>query len=161
YSGINSLTLNGSRFDSVYNVQSTRAGTPLTINTGGGLRELAAKNTVNVTRTDSNGVKTLQDDVHVNGPTGVTNGSNTSLFVFDNDTPTEQYTIAKGRITIKDPVTINYSNVQSVTLDGAASGDYHIEGAPQGTAVTINLGAGANTFHVTPGAQGSVTLQGG
>ena len=168
YPDTSSVTIKGGAGSNVYDVEDTGAAatnlqtgdgtdtvnvlgttSPLTINTGAG------HDTVNVTHTDSSGKKTLQANVQVNG------GGDTSLVIFDNNNPKSPVTVGPSGVTIGDPVTIGYSNVQVVTLYGPVSGAYDFEGTPPGTLLTVYLGAGPNDITIAPGASGSLSLVGG
>src|SRR5262249_29602381 len=134
YRGISSVTLDGGKFTNVYTVQSTAAGTPVLINTGSG-----SSNTVLVAVSTD-----LNSDVHIDG----TASANTTLRV-DNQAQQQANTYRSGPdgICIGDPVTVGYTNVQAVTLNGAASGIYNATSIPAGTAFRINPGPGPNTFN--------------
>jgi hypothetical protein len=149
-SALGSLSIDGGNGVNVFNILSIAVNTPVTVNTGVGV------NTINVTHTDINGVKTQESDVQVNG-----GGTQTSVAIFDQANPQTPVIVGPSGITIGDPVTIGFSNIQSVSLYGAISGDYSIESTPQGTPIIIYLGAGPNSFHVASEALANLTLSGG
>jgi len=146
---VTSLTVKGGSGDNIYTVSSVAAGIPVTLYTGPG------QDTVKVTHTDSNGNKTQEADVTIYG------GGDTSVVVFDNGSPGGVIKVGAAGQTFDDPVTVHYSNVKAVTLYGPVSGAYDFEGTPAGTAVTVYLGTGSNTFTVAPRAAGNLTLNGG
>jgi hypothetical protein len=155
YSGIGGVTLDGAgdpapRTARNFDVQSTAAGIPVRINTGFG-----SVNQVRIPIRDQDGKKLLQADVTIDGTFSLL----TQVFVYDNNTPLASqntYSIGPTGTTIDDPVTIGYTHVQTVELDGAASGSYDVQGLPAGMTYTINPGPGPNTFNVVPGVQGLI-----
>jgi hypothetical protein len=146
YSNIASLVINGGTGSNTFTVESTAANEPITINTGSG------PNTVDVTP-DTKNLTNLKGNLTVTAPIV----GQTIVHVYDPNNPgkpgkvvKDSYTISAGGLSIGDPVLVNLSNVAALILDGAASANYNIQGAPAGTAVTINPGPGPNTF--TPAA---------
>ncbi len=147
YSNVTGVVINGGASDDVFTVQSTHANIPVSIYASGG------SNTVTVDHTDAQGNKTLGDDVHVFGDTS-SSANHTTLYIDDHANPSTPYVItAAGQTIIGDPITISYSGVQAVTLAGAISGSYDIEGVPAGTTFTLNPGSGTNTFNPAALAQ--------
>jgi hypothetical protein len=148
YSGLAGLTIDGgpgSPFN--YQVQSTASSTPVTLATGAGLSVISV-------------TPDTQDLTSIQGALTVKGGQGATLITLHDEKKSvpDQYTITSATTTIKDPAVINYSNIQALTLDGAASGTYDIESIPQGTIVTINAGAGANTLRIASSVQSGLVL---
>jgi hypothetical protein len=141
YTNIQSLILDGSSFGTdVYTVEGTAAGTQVTLGMGTG------DNQVNVTPSVQN-VQTLGGNLSVVGGAGHTTVTLNDQHVVK----TNSYTIKPDGTTVGDPITVGYSHITALVINGAAGGgNYDIEGLPLGVSVTINPGAGPNTF------QGSV-----
>jgi hypothetical protein len=137
YQNIARLTINAGASSDTFDLESTTAGTPITINTDGGM------NTVNVTPT-SQDLTNLQAAVSVQASTSGT----TSVALNDQQYAGHRsYTIDNQGVHDPDPFTINLTNVADLTLNGAASASYDLQAAPTGTAVTINPGSGPSTFN--------------
>jgi hypothetical protein len=160
YSGVSSVTVNGSSTTPItYDINSTAAGTPLTINAGNG-----ANSFVMTPSTDN--LNNLQGAVTLTAGTG----SNT-LTVDDqaDSTNGDTYTIGVGSVQRTGEAMISYSGVSSVTINGSSSANitYDIDSTAAGTPLTINAGNGANAFVMAPSTefldniQGAVTLMAG
>jgi hypothetical protein len=148
--GAGSVTLNGLRgnllnhddsLKDIYNVESTVAGMPVTLNTG------TSNDTVNVTPS-SQKLSDLGSDLTIRGtstakPTVNIDNSNMPRSLNGQDT----YVITSTWTSFNDPVTVNYSNVRAVNLFGAG-GTYDVQSTDASAPVTINTGLGLNTVNI-------------
>jgi predicted outer membrane repeat protein len=148
YSGLRSLTLNGSSADDLYNIESTALGTATNVNTG------ASNNTVNVSPTDKiladiQGDLTIQGAGHTVANLDDQNDSFSFILVFPNF-----YTVTSSTVSSGFSATIHYSGLSALTLNGDSAEDiYDVESTAAGTPVTINTGAGTSAVNVTQTAQ--------
>ncbi len=157
YAGVGRLTIAGGLIGAhVYSVDSTAAGTPVTINTGSG------DATVEVTPTGKD-LKGLGSNLVVQA---APNSRGTTVTIDNSDgaspsgptlpPPGDRYVIGPSSTTFGDPITVSYANVSAVTLLGGSSGHYAVEGIPPGATYTLDPGVGPNTFDVALGLQGLV-----
>jgi hypothetical protein len=143
YSNVSALTINGGQADNSFVVQSTPAGTPLTINGSTGQRVKTGDPTVNQFTVGSGTVKTIRSPLTLNG-----SGPADTLLVDDSSATTQ------------DVVTVTGTQVGTAALD-------HFFGAGGGltyngiSALTLNLSAAYDDkVHLTPGAVTALLLNG-
>jgi hypothetical protein len=159
YGGVSSVTVNGSSTANItYDINSTAAGTPVTVNAGNG-------NNAFVMTPASQFLDNIQGAVTLNAGTG----SNTLTVDDQSDPYGDTYTISDGSVQRTAEALISYIGISSVAVNGsnAANITYDINSTAAGTPVTVNAGNGANTFVMTPASQfldniqGAVTLDAG
>ena len=149
YSGIAGLTLNGQSSGNTYNIDST--STPVTINGGAG------DDTFNI---GGGNLDALAGAVTVVGGGGTNQVNVNDQSVAFGDT----YTVTSSTVTRPFFGGLTYSGIAGLTLNGQSSGNtYNIDSTS--TPVTINGGAGDDTFNIGGGnldaLAGAVTVVGG
>ena len=152
YTGLNGLTLNADRqTDDVYDVESTAAGAPVTLNTGPG------NNEVDVTPINK-GLKNLKGNLVIQPSFA---GQNSVTLDDSGDTANATYTITAPTVQVSGSATITYAGATSLTvLGGSATDTFKVQGTAAATPVTLNTSAGSNANTVA-GLSQSVDLDPG
>jgi hypothetical protein len=132
-----------------YSVDSIPAKTTVTIQGGSGT------GTVKVSPSAMN-LKTLGGNLVVHGGKGP---MDVVLFGQGNTVP-DTFTFNVSQVLQHDPFTLNFTGVRTLTLNGGPSETYDVEGIAPGTTLVLKVGAGPNHFHIAPGLQGSLVLNG-
>ncbi len=146
FSQVANLTIQGGDTGDSFAVNGTPANLALTIQPGGG------QNTVDVAKATMN-LADLRSDVTVQG--GSSGSTMVNIYNTNGASPgDDSYTITDGKTVFGDPITVNYSNVQGISLFGGAHGTYNVQSVPAGATYTINPGAGPNVFNLLPGLHG-------
>jgi hypothetical protein len=103
---------------------------------------------------------------NLQGNVTITNGGGgtSTLTEFDQNDPSiysDSYDITGSTTTRTGSALVTYSSIQSLVLYGGSGNDfYQVNGTAAGTPVTINAGAGNNTFSLSPAAHNLTNLQG-
>jgi acrosin len=150
YSGISSLALRAGSGGNTINVVGTLAATPVTVFAG------ALNDIVNV-GDSGNHLDSIQSTLTVNGQAGTTR-----LNINDQGTTTgKTYTITSAAVTRTGGPAINYSSLNSLTLNGGSGGNtINVESTAAGTTTTVNAGTGGSTINLSPTAHNLATLAG-
>jgi hypothetical protein len=140
YHNIGSLTAFGGSGGNVFNIDSTAAGTAVTVNTGAG------DDTINV----GNAGQSL-DDIHPLGPVTVNGqGGHDVLNVLDQgDTDSHSYGLSAARVvrsaedpTATSPITINYAALEGLLINLSNSlNTMSVNGDAAGAPVTVHGGS--------------------
>jgi hypothetical protein len=151
YANIGTLTVNGGQVNNTFTVDGTPKGTNLIVNTQKGT------NAVDVTPSSQNMKQFIGGDVTVNST-----GTATTVTLNNKADPVpEHYEMGLYKVFLPDPLTINFSNVAKLVLNGGVPDTYTVTGVAAGTTVVINPAAGPNTFTVDPaGVQGTLIIGG-
>jgi hypothetical protein len=148
YSGLSGLTLNGDPANDVYNVESTAAGTSVTLNTGLGT------NTVIVAPTSQDMSQILGDlTIHGRGQTSAVLEDQNDIIPILEFVPSFYYvTDSAVQFDFFGEGTIYYSGLSGLTLNADRLTDdfFDIESTAAGTTVTLNTGPNSNEVDVTP-----------
>ena len=152
YGDLASVTLyvDGSRGDT-YDIQGTASGTPVTIRAGSGT------NTFNVNPVDQF-LDNIQGALNLVGGNG-----NDTLNVEDQGDPfADTYSVTASTVGRDFAATITYSNFEDVVLNGGSGGvTYKLLSPAAATPVSINAGAGNDTFLAADGAGIAGSIDGG
>jgi hypothetical protein len=166
YQNITNIELYGGFGANTYYVQSTAAGTSLTIKTGKGVNTMVVGDT-NHTLDGLSGTLQLEG------------GGIADALQFDDSqgfSPLDTtYTLTAGRLTrvgaygfFSSVASISYQNIASIELDGGLLlNTYNVQGTAAGSSLTIKTGNGINntvvgdTNHTLNGLSGALQLQGG
>jgi hypothetical protein len=153
-----SITVNSGTGNDTVNIEKTAAGLPVTVNLGSGTD---AVNLSPVARFLDN----IKGNVTVTGSGG---GTKTLTEYDQNDTFNDAYTVTGTTTTRNASALVTYNSLQGVVIDGGSGNvTYNIESTASGTPVTINAGAGDDTFNLAPtgkfldSIKGNLTLNGG
>ncbi|MFZ1699275.1 MAG: choice-of-anchor D domain-containing protein, partial [Pyrinomonadaceae bacterium] len=133
YETVEGVTLNAQdTANNTTNINSTAAGTPFTINAGGG------NDTVNV---GDGTLDNLLGSVNVNGDAET---AADSLVVNDStDTTSNTYTVTPTAVTRSGGVTINYTTIEALTVTGGVEADtFNITPAPNGAPLAMTMNGG-------------------
>jgi hypothetical protein len=139
YTGLSGLTLNGDSDDDFYDVESTAAGTPVTLNTGTG------NNAVSVTPT-SKQLKNLKGSLVIQpSPVG-----HTSVTIDDSaDIADATYTLTASTFQVNGSALVTYAGATSLTaLGGSGTDTFKVQGTAAATPVTLVTGSGGNAITV-------------
>jgi Ca2+-binding RTX toxin-like protein len=170
YGSLVSLTLNGGSAANTYDVEGTKSGTPVTVVGGAGNDTfLVTPGSHNLSALSPGAPLTIQGGAGVDTVTANDQnfGDNTTYGVTSTQVSRSDDIIFAVPVLVTGP-TINYSTVESVTLNGGSGSDfYNVESTAAGTPVTVNAGANEDLFEVSPNASelgtiaGKLTLNGG
>jgi hypothetical protein len=150
YSGLKSLVFDaGSGSNDSFAVLATPAATALTINAGAG------GDTVTANLGSGGGASPIQGPLSVNGQ------GNTGVTVFDQNTSTTQtYTLTGTTVKRTNGLSVTYSNLQSLTINGGSGGNsFVVSATPSATQVTLTGGSGVNKL-TGPNATTTWTISG-
>ena len=178
WSALTGITVAATAGNDVVNIENSAAGTPITVNLGGG------NDTVNITPLTLD-LGNIQANVTLSG------GAGTDALNVDDQRHSasgQVYTLGAGAVTRTGSASISYANFHTVVVNGGSgSATYSVEdtGAPSGTTLntgdgsdtvnirdtstplTVNLGNGTDTVNVSSAAhnlntiRGAVTANGG
>jgi Ca2+-binding RTX toxin-like protein len=141
YDTIESLTLDATNFGNTISVQSTAAGTPVTINAGTG------NDTVNL-GTGGFALYALLGAVTVNGQ----DGTDVVTLNDANVTVSNTYTITGNTVSRQAFGGLTYGTIEGLTLTaGTAADTINIASTAAGTPVTVNAGGGNDTINLGTG----------
>jgi hypothetical protein len=151
-----SVIVNGSSTNNItYNINSTAAGTPLTVNAGNGA------NVVNLAPSTDN-LNNLAGAVTVNA------GSASTVNVDDqNNSAAATYTVTSTTVSRAGFGGLTYAGLGALVVNGGSHADtYNVQSTASVTAVTVNGGVGSDTFTLGSGnslggIQGALTVNGG
>ncbi|HZU38327.1 MAG TPA: hypothetical protein VFA18_20550, partial [Gemmataceae bacterium] len=135
YPDTSSLTINGGSHGNTFNVQSSQAGTALTLNTGSG------NDTVNLGSTATK-LDTLQGPLIVNGQAG----SDTLYFKDQGQTAGQSYTLTPSTVARPGMATVSYGTVEKLSLTAGSGDDAVLLSGVLTATVTLNGGTGNNTL---------------
>ncbi len=173
---LSSIEIDGGHGTDTYTVNSTALPTPLTINVSN-YNKGDGTTTVNISSpvvpngkvpAGSGNLKYIKGLVTIN-PVTTKNPKPPPATVYGtvklningtNTPPNNGIGFTKTGFTGTDPVTVNYTNIQSVTFYGSPSNAYNIQAVQAGTSLIIDPASGANTFNITPAALASVSFIG-
>ena len=134
YVAAESVVVKAGAFDDTFDVRSTLAGTPVTLNTGDGSDVVRVGNSVYPT------LDYIQGALTVNGQAG----SGDVLTIGDvGSTVGRTYTVTSASVSRPGAALIKYGTVESVVVDGTAYDDtFYVQSTAAGTSVTLREGAG-------------------
>jgi hypothetical protein len=157
YSGtFGSVTVNGSNIANItYDINTTAAVTPLTINAGSGA------NVLNLTPTSEN-LNNLAGAVTINA------GSASTVNVDDQlNAVASTYTVTATNVSRSGFGGLTYAGLGTLVLNGGSAADtYNIQSTAAGSTVKVNGGVSSDTFNLGSGnslntVQGALTVNGG
>ena len=144
FSNIGAVFIEGGGGNDTYNVDSTAAVTPVTINVAPGVA--TGNNTFNVSPDD----KDLDDIAGLLTVNAVGGGANTlNLDDRQNARADETYTVTSAAVTRGGTAGVAFSGMQDIVLNGGGDGNtIHVESTAAGTSTTVNAGSGNDTINV-------------
>jgi hypothetical protein len=131
---VTALTVNGSGKSSTYNIQSTAAGSTVTVNAGIG------NDTFNVG--SGNSLNSIQGALTVNGG----GGSNTLNANDSGSAGGQSYTLSKTALTRSGGVVINYASLSALHVTAGGSDTLTLVSPVPTVATTFDGGTGSNTL---------------
>ncbi len=159
YSGLSGLILNADRLtDAFYDIESTAAGTPVTLNLG------PNSNEVDVSPINKS-LKNLKAGLVIQPASA----GQTSVSLDDSsDAANAAYTITASTVRASGAAAVTYAGATGLTLKGGSGADtFSVQGTAATTPVALNTGAGSNTVTVAGQTQsldataGSLTVNAG
>lgn len=135
YADTSGITINGGTHGNTFNVQSTQAGTALTLNTGSG------SDIVNLGST-GNKLDSLQGPITINGQSG----SDTVDFKDQGQTSGQSYTLTPTTLARPGIATVRYGTIEKLSLSAGSGNDDVTLSGTLTVAATINGGTGTNTL---------------
>jgi hypothetical protein len=152
YGSITNVDLYGGDGHEIYDIESTRPGTSVTVHAR------SVDNTFNISPTTED-LNTIQGDLAI---VGVPNSAEV-LNVFDqNDPNLATYSVTSSTVSRAGAAPITYASINSVVLYGGANKDtYAIDLAGAAPGLTVHAGPGNNLFDLAAAPSTPVTLDGG
>jgi acrosin len=146
YSNLSMLTVNGGTGGNTFDVLSTAASAPVTLNTGTGA------DIVNVGPPAAPLASGTLDNIQ--GPLTIHAQDATvqDMLIFNDqaETVSNTYTLTATTFTRSGIATVTYDTVASVTLNGGTGGNmYNVESTASGTTYTVNTGPNSAMVHDT------------
>jgi hypothetical protein len=134
---INAGNVAGS-FGKFHNIESTAAGTQLTLNSGSGNDSIRLSNLAQL-------IGNIAGNVVINGQAGTD-----TLTAQDQNSPNDDvYSITPNTFSSDSSATVTYGTLESFTLNaGAGDSDFDLSGTAAGTPLTVNAGAGNDSINL-------------